>query len=856
MTSRGIKLLLLIVITLLPTTRAIVVPAAEVAEDRGAAGLAQSLKRLDVVAGVLHTGAHPDDENSGLLAWLSRGQGARTAYLSLTRGEGGVNLVGTELFEALGVVRTEELLAARKLDGAQQFFTPNYEFGFSKSAEDGFGKWGHDQVLGDVVRVIRQFRPEIIISRFTGTPRDGHGHHQIAGMVTQEAFKAAADPNMFPQYGKPWQAKKLYLNANPMGNANDQMGLEINVGEFDPALGRSYNEIASEGRSMHRSQAQGGAQERGPRATRVQLVQKTVDTFDNAPLFAGVIHKLRDLGQLDDTISADALDLELRVAAIRQKVNLTKPSDIAADLAAALKQLQRINAKSKNEQVNFLLEQKQRDFQEALRLAAGLVFDVVASDDTVVPGQEFDLTVSVVNGGPFDFAGIRAKTDLPPGWDATPQGSTGTLQAGQRLDQKFKVKVSANANFTQPYWLHERRRGDRFVWPMIPDGKLPEDESLLPTHIELDYEGTVIAAQKAVQFRRIDRMLGEQRTALKVVPAISVTVSPNIAIVSVRENQQKEFIVTVENQNPTPVSGDVRLQLPAAWTANPATRPFSLTQQGEKESLSFMVSVPASPGDFVVQAVARFGNQEARSGYNVVAYPHIETRYVYSPAESKVAVMNLVTTVKSVGYVEGTGDAIPDALRQLGIDVTVLSPKDIASSDLSRFQTIVLGVRAYAVRDDLRAYNKRLLEYVSNGGTLIAQYNRGNELGNLQIGPYPFTAPNVNANNTERVTKEDAPVTLLNPGHALLSVPNQITEKDFEGWIDERGTFFLQKWDPRYVALLESHDPGEDPRQGGLVATKYGKGTYIYAGYSFFRQLPLGVKGAYRLFANLVSAEN
>ena len=824
-------------------------PAAEIAEDRGAAGLAQALKRLDVVASVLHTGAHPDDENSALLAWLSRGQGARTAYLSLTRGEGGVNLVGTELFEALGVVRTGELLAARRLDGARQFFTPNYEFGFSKSAEDGFGKWGHDQVLGDVVRVIRQFRPEIIISRFTGTPRDGHGHHQIAGIVTQEAFKAAADPKMFPEYGSPWQAKKLYLNA--MGN--DPMGIEINVGEFDPALGRSYNEIAAEGRSMHRSQAQGGAQERGPRATRLQLVQKTVDAFDNAPLFAGVITKLRDLGQFDDAIAADAADLEQRVLAIRQKVNLVRPSGIAPDLAAALKQLQQIQARSKNDQVQFLLQQKEEDFQEALRLAAGLVFDVVASDETVVPGQEFDLTVSVTNGGPFDFSGFRARTDLPPGWDATSQGSTGSLQSGQRLDQKFKVKVSADADFTQPYWLREPRRGDRFIWPAIPDGKLPQDQSLLPTRAEVDYEGATISMSRAAEFRRIDRMLGEQRTPLKAVPALSVSISPAIAIVPLGGNRRKDLTVTVENQNPTPLSGDVTLRLPSGWSATPASRPINLTQQGEKASLSFTVSVPPVAGDFAVQAVARVGNQEVKDGYTVIAYPHIEARYVYSPAESKVEVLDMATRVTSVGYVEGTGDAIPDALQQLGINVTVLSPRDIAAGDLSKFPAIVLGVRAYAVRDDLRAYKKRLLDYVSNGGTLVVQYNRGNELGNLQIGPYPFTAPNVNVNNMERVTREDAPVKILNAAHPLLNTPNKITEKDFDGWIDERGTFFLSKWDPMYAALLESNDPGEPARQGGLVAARYGKGTYIYAGYSLFRQLPAGVKGAYRLFANLVS---
>ena len=845
-----------------------ILPAAEVPEDRGAMGLSQALKRLDVIASVLHTGAHPDDENSALLAWLARGQGVRTAYLSATRGEGGVNLIGSELFETLGVIRTEELLAARRLDHAEQFFTPNYEFGFSKSADDTYTKWNHDQILGDFVRVIRDFRPEIIVSRFTGTPRDGHGHHQVAGLITQEAFKAAADPNRFPEYGKPWQAKKLYLNGmdndpnnpnnqnNAQNNQNNQPGIRINVGEFDSVLGRSYNQIAIEGRSMHRSQGQGGAQEQGPRQTRLQLTQKAVNVSDDAPFFSGVLYRLSDLSQLDSSLSADVAGLEQRISAIRQKVNLTRPADIVADLSAALADLERIRAKSTNEHVRFLLDKKEDDFQEALRIASGLTIDVLASDDTVVPGQEFNLTISVTNGGPYNFPELRAVTDLPPGWEAVYDNSTGSLEPGQRLDQKYKVKVSNGADFTQPYWLRQPRRGDRFVWPSVPAGTLPSDEVLLPTRAEVKYQGTTIVMKKSAEFRRVDRTYGEQRTTPKVVPALSVTISPDIAIVPLKGSRQKEFTVTIENQNPAAAAAEVHLVTPAGWTVSPASRSVNLSRQGEKASLQFMVSVSSAAGDFAIQAVAKSGTQELKIGYTAVAYPHIQTRYVYSAAQSKVEVIDVATTVSSVGYVEGTGDAIPDALRQLGINVTVLSPKDIATADLSKFRTIVLGVRAYAIRDDLRAYNKRLLDYVASGGTLIAQYNRGNEVGNLQIGPYPFTMPNVNQNNADRVTHEEAPVRILDPAHSLLTVPNKITESDFDGWIDERGTYFLRTWDSRYVPLLETHDPGEPPREGGLVVGKYGRGTYIYTGLSFFRELPAGVKGAYRIFANLVSVEN
>src|SRR5262245_18041098 len=352
--QRGLALIILA--TLLVLLRAIL-PAAEISEDRGAVGLSQVLSRLDVIGSVLHTGAHPDDENSALLAWLARGQAVRTAYLSATRGEGGVNLIGSELFETLGVIRTEELYGARRLDHAQQFFTRNYDFGFSKSADDAFTKWPRDQVLGDFVRVIRYFRPEIIISRFTGTSRDGHGHHQVAGIITQEAFKVAADPSRFPEYGKPWQAKKLYLNGGMGNEQNPPPGPVLNVGEFDLDLGRSYSQIASEGRSLHRSQAQGGAQEAGPRQVRLQLVQKTAATADDAPLFAGVLYKLPDLAQLDPTVNATLTDLEQRINAIRQKVNLLRPSDIVPDLAAALTLLQQAKGKTSVEHVQFLLRQ-------------------------------------------------------------------------------------------------------------------------------------------------------------------------------------------------------------------------------------------------------------------------------------------------------------------------------------------------------------------------------------------------------------------------------------------------------------------------------------------------------------------
>jgi LmbE family N-acetylglucosaminyl deacetylase len=873
---------------LLPSLCLLLVVSAEVPEDRGAMGLSQALGRLDVVASVLHTGAHPDDENSALLSWLSRGRGVRTAYLSATRGDGGQNLLGTELFEALGVIRTEELLAARRLDRSQQFFTPVYEFGFSKSSAEAFEKWDHEQLLGDFVRVIRQFRPEIIISRFRGTMADGHGHHQAAGIVTQEAFKAAADPTRFPEYGKPWQASKLYLVAGGQAQGNGSSGapapvtIAINTGEFDIALGRSYAEIAAEGRSLHRSQGQGAAQNRGPSTTNLQLVQKTVNAADDADLFAGVLYKLPDLAQLEPALGSDLNQLEQRVTAIRQKATISKPAELVPDLMTALQQLRQIRARTTNEYAGFLLGQKEADFQEASRLAAGLVLDVLASDETVVQGQQFNLTVSVINGGPYTYSGAEMSFDLPPGWEATlqPPGEAGQAGArggrgaggrgggargaaaptvssppgviapGQKYDQVYTVKVPANSTFTQPYWLKEPRKGDRFVWPEGSPVNMPFDPPLLMTHARVILNGTAIAMDKPSEFRSVDRIYGEHRAQVKVVPALSVRLTPDVAVIPLGGKRQKEFTVQIENQSTTPVDGDVRLIVPTGWTVSPASQPVKFARQGEKTALQFSVTAPGVGGNFTVRAIARIGPEEFRSGYTAVAYPHIETHNIYSPAESTVEVFDVKIGISSVGYVEGVGDIVPEALKQLGIHVTMLTPEDLATGDLSKYPAIVLGVRAYSARPDLRAYNQRLLDYVANGGHLVVQYNRSGDLGNLQFGPYPFTI-----NDDDRITKEDAPVRILQPGHSIFNVPNKITQEDFNGWVQERGTYFMRTWDPRYTPLLESGDPGEMPLRGGLVTVKYGKGTYTYTGYVFFRELEAGVKGAYRLFANIVSLE-
>ena len=831
----------------------LIATAGDIPEDRGISGLKQALDRLDVVGSVLHTGAHPDDENSSLLAWLSRGQGARTAYLSTTRGEGGQNLIGTELFEALGVIRTEELLAARRFDRAQQFFTPNYEFGFSKTADETLDKWGREQLVGDMVRVIRRFRPEVIISRFSGTPRDGHGHHQAAGIATREAFHAAADATLYPEYGKPWQAKKLYVSARGggRGGGGSTGDIRINVGEYGSAIGRSYHEIAMEGRSLHRTQSMGAARQRGPRYTGLDMIEKSVPGADDEPIFNRTTHKLMDLVELEPALEADLEALQGQIEAIRAKASIDDPADIFRDVIEAIKRFQSIRSKAQVEHVQFLLNLKADDFHLAAELAAGITVDVLASDDTVVPGQEFGLTVAIVNNGPFEFETVRTNTDFPPGWDARYDGSTGGLRSGERFEQQFTVKVSETPDYTQPYWLRSQREADRFAWPGGDEATLPFDPPLMPTSAEIDFGDTAIIVNRHAEYLDVDDVYGEIRSLVKVVPDLSVRLSPETAVVPLSGDRRKEFTVTLHNQFPEGGAADVVLEVPEGWTVEPESQTVKFGRAGETATAQFVVDVPGASGEFEVSARARMLNEESRRGYRVIAYPHIETRHIYSDARSRVNVFEIDTHVENVAYVQGAGDEVAASLAQLEIPVTFLTAADLSRGDLSVYDTIVVGIRAYAVREDLRAYNQRLLDYVENGGTLVVQYNQY-DMPRGDFGPYPFT---INRPH-DRVTVEEAPITFVDPDHPAINTPNKISEADFEGWVQERGLYFMGDWDERYTPILASNDPGEDPKLGGMMVAEIGQGRYVYTGYTFFRQLPAGVPGAYRLFSNLISLGN
>ncbi|HJQ26592.1 MAG TPA: PIG-L family deacetylase [Blastocatellia bacterium] len=843
-------------------------------EDRGAAGLGQALKRLGTIASALHTGAHPDDEDSGLLAYLARGRQARTAYLSLTRGDGGQNLIGPELYETLGVIRTEELLAARRIDGAQQFFTRAFDFGFSKSPQEAFAKWNREAVLADMVRVIRTFRPLVIVSAWSGTPLDGHGHHQASGILTPEAYRAAADPTRFPEQIKgglrPWQAKKLYVRVPrreeiARGQETPQATLTINDGQFDPLLGRSYYEVAAQGRSQHRSQDQGTLERRGPQYSRLRLVDSAIgQPKEEKDIFEGIDVKLTGIA---DFAGKQAAELRPALAEIQQaadealvKYNPLSPSAVTPIVARGLHQLRALKSQLgsmrlmdvERDEVEFLLKQKENDFSDALARSQNVILDCLADDEIVTPGQTFTISIQAYADAGAKWAGIGLLTVAGLTAERLKDNTT-TVDGRLMVQQDLKVTVAANAEPTEPYWLKNPRQGDMFVPGTGGSGIEPVATTVARGTVRFEIAGEAVDVVQPAQYRFADKALGEIRRELKVAPAISLAVSPPL-LVYPQSNKPltRDINVTLTNNQKGGAQGTVSLRKVKGLTFAPAEAAFDLKREGEQQTFTFTVTAPAGATDsrHVVAVAQTADGHEYNEDYQRIAYPHIESRLIARRAEVEALSFNVkVAPGLRVGYIEGAGDDIANALKRMDVDVHTIDSKELAAGDLSKYDVIVTGIRVYEVRPDVIANNTRLLDYVKQGGTLIVQYNK-NEIAAGNFTPYPVK---MRQGMPDRVTDETAQVVLLDPSHPLFNFPNKITEADFAGWVQERGTYFFSEWDAQYKPLLASHDPGEEEKRGGELIAQVGKGYYIYTGYAWFRQLPVGVPGAYRLLANMVS---
>jgi len=801
-------------------------PATAQRELSGAAETRVALEKLTVTGSVMMIAAHPDDENTALLAYFARGRKVRTAYLSLTRGEGGQNLIGSEQGDALGVIRTQELLAARKIDGAQQFFTRAIDFGFTKTPQEAFEKWGHDKILSDVVWVIRRFQPDVIVLRFSGTPRDGHGQHQASAILGREAFSAAADPNRFPEqlkWVKPWQAKRLMWNAFSFTREQEQETekmkgrIDIDLGEYDPVLGYSYGEIAGMSRSMHKSQGMGTFERKGTQKNSLVTVAGDVavhDVFDDIDITWSRVR------------GGDAVGAVLNEAC--RNFQDQHPEKVLPLLLQARAKMTDMH--------DPIVERKRTEVDEAIALASGLSIEATADKYEAVPGGSFKITRTVIN-----------RQSVPMQWNGK------DLSRNAPSTAVDNVPILASEPYSQPYWLREPKQGDTYTVPDQLLIGLPDTPPVIESEFHIRVDGQEIDYKRAAIYRWADRVLGERERPLEVVPPVAVN-APAKAILFPTGSARD---VDVElKATAGPVAGELRVEAPSGWKIEPSTRSFQIGDTGQESVLRFHVIPPGSDARGALKASVDAGGRTVAVGMEIIDYPHIPPQILFPPSDTKLVRADVKLLSKNIGYIMGAGDEVPDSLRQLGAEVTLLSPDDLAKSNLSRYDAIVTGVRAYNTRPDLRANEQRLLDYMQNGGTVVVQYNttEGGPGGDrpspalAHLGPYPMTISH------DRVTVEEAPMKFVDASSPLLHRPNEITERDFEGWIQERGLYFASKWAPEYHTVFETHDPNEKPLLGSTLWTPYGKGAYVFTGLSFFRELPAGVPGAYRLFANFLSA--
>jgi LmbE family N-acetylglucosaminyl deacetylase len=839
--------------------------------DSGATGLGLALRRLGVSGGVLCVTAHPDDENNAMLVLLSRGRGIPTAVLTLTRGDGGQNEIGTELFEALGVLRTEELMAVHRYDGAAQFFTRAYEFGYSFSVEETFQKWGREETLRDVVRVVRAQRPDVMLT----LPLEASGggqHHQAAARLAKEAFRAAADPARFPEQIaeglRPWQARKIYQGGTGGGNdASGNAPVSVSTAGYDPLLGATVAEFGSLARASHR--CQDVRRFKSPpgegRALHYLIDAEPAVRGPETDILDGVDTSLGGLARFSGGLGPSLAAIEDAARRARAAFDASAPQRTLPPLRDGLRAVRALIARVRESpasdagryEVLHRLAGEEADFEQALTLAHGLALEPIVEDKDAVPGQTVKVTTRVFNPGPEPLPIEELSLEAPPGWTvALESGAPRTLAAGEALVAVHAVTVGADARPSQPYWKRNPKV-DRY------DLEVPEHQTLpwSPPDVvaALRYASGDVRAtlRRPVYARFVGRSVGERQKVLNVVPALSVHLSPAIAVFPrATLDAQRELRVLVRNETPGAGAAVVRVEAPAGFTIEPKEARLSFRYEGEEQSARFWARAPASlaPDPTPIRALAEREGRVYREGYQVINYDHIQERHLYHPAAATVLPLDVVVGKDvRVGYVRGAGDEAPEALAQLGVPVVFLEAEDLGFGDLSRFTTIVTGIRAYQTRSDLRAHHHRLLEYVRGGGHLVVQYNKfefNAGQGDSPFAPYPARVTG------SRVTAEDAPVTLLVPGHPLLTTPNRLGPADFAGWVQERGLYFLEARDPRYTDLLASSDPfplNAGPKKGLLVEAAVGRGTWTYVGLGLFRQLPAGTPGAYRLLANLVS---
>ena len=847
---------------------------APVGERPGEVSLELMLRKLANTGTFMQTDAHPDDEDNALLAMLSHGQGMRAVLVSATRGNGGQNEIGPELFEPLGVLRTEELLAVHRFDGAEQYFTRAIDFGFSFSVEESIQKWGHDEIAGDFVRHIRAIRPDVIVGFLCGGAGGGQ-HHQASAQLTLEAFRAAADPSKYPDQIKdglrPWQAMRVYCtDPSGFGRAQTPLALDqwrTDVSAFDPALGRTYAALGLEARSMHKCQGTSQLQLLpGQVFNRVYRLRDSVAGPKGAApatLFDGIDTTLAGLVRFapsppHPTLVSGLKTIANAVESATRALAERGPSATIDPLAAGLSAVRALRTSlggagltnAARQEIDVRLAQKEDQFQQALIVAAAIRLDAIADDGVVTPGQRVNLSMYAAAGesGAGSLTGVSVT-----GVDgAQTPACTGALTERSAVTCETSATIPANTHLSTPYWTPRQDSARYDFEPDVPFG-VPFRPSPFHATFHLTIGGAAVAVDRVIEYRYSDVLAGEKRMELQVVPPFNVRMTPEIVVVSQSSpGQTREIRVRVQNNQKGAVDGFVSLTAPAGWRVEPERVPVALSREDEEGSARFRIApaADARPGEARVTATMTAGGATSNLGYEVIEYPHIHRRHYVQPAASRVKLLDVrIAPGLRVGYVMGVGDQVPQAIQQLGATIEPIDADALAFGDLSKYNVIITGVRAYERRADLRANNRRLIEYAEQGGTVLVQYNKS-EFNLAQYGPYPAKV------SDNRVTDETAPVEVLAPENSIFTTPNRIGPDAWAGWVQERGLYFLGEKDPRYVDLVRLEDPfpyNPGPKTGALVEAAVGRGRWIYIGLGLWRQLPAGTDGAYRLMANLLS---
>lgn len=889
--------------------------------DRGSSGLFQSLQKLNTRASLMMVVAHPDDEDGGMLAYESRGIGADTTLLTLNRGEGGQNVMTGDYWDQLGIMRTQELLAADNYYGVHQRWTRVADFGFSKSLEEALKTWGHDRVLYDVVRQVRITRPLVITSVFAGNVSDGHGHHQTAGVMAQEAYKLAGDPNVFPDQIaaglKPWSPLKVYARV-PFARVTDKgifdyatghwepvrfknyvtgawiegvpsATVEVPEGNYNAFFGSSYLAVAREGLANQKSQNDGvGIPLPQPFNSPYHLYASRV-SGDALPATEKSFYEGIDVtlaGIADDAPASDREAWRTKLNALQvtadeaiKSFDATDPSKCAPALAHGLEQtralLNDVRASSLSDDAKYNMTHelsiKEKQFNDALGQSLGMMVVATVSPigdkprmgpfgnmrgntptyQAAIPGQPIEVNVHVANQGkaPVQIDSTALVGD-GGNWKFKESKAVATsMPGGQASDVTITGSVPENAPITKPYFSRPNLEQPYYNLDNAAYLGLPTMPYPLQARVLYSFGGVQASISGTVQTTHRVNGIGPVLEPLLIAPAISVRVAPQAGVIPMNSTSVS-VKVALRSSVKGPAQGDVKLTLPEGWTSSPAVAHFNTTRDGEEKNLTFEVTPKnVEAKSYTITAVATYDGKQYSEGFTTVGWPGLRPYPSYRPAQFRATGVDVKTAPNlKVGYIMGTGEDVPASLEDIGLHVNMLSAQDVASADLKSYDAIVIGIRAYANRPELRAFNNRLLDYVKAGGVVVVEYQTSEYDHNY--GPYPLSVPAT----AEKVVDETAKVTILHPNDPLLNWPNKITTADFDNWVEERGHGFASTWDPRYTALTEMHDENQDPQKGGLLYAKYGNGYYIYMSYAFFRQIPEGVPGSYRIFANLLSA--